>query len=744
MIIEIPGYAIEEKLGSGDMTHVYRARHQRLDRLVAIKVMHLGLTLRDEDVSRRFLREAHITANLNHPNIVQVYDVNSLDNLHYIAMEYLDGGDLQKRLRYPITREKLIRLVADVSAALDFAHDRGHIHHNIKPTNILFRQSGEALVADFSIARDISSATQLNQVGTLMGSPNYMSPEQASGKSPDGSTDFYSLTAIVFEMLTGRVPYQGDSPLSIAIKHITEPAPTLPQGLHAVQPFIDKGMAKEPANRFRSGAEMVSMLSDVLGQLTAQEMSRANTFTQLLLNRDEKPPVVTASRASAEPANPVAPTDRMSETEKEVTVDTVVADRPGRADPKTVVVSERQEPVIGGMFGWQHGAENVVVSNRHKASAPETPVPPQATTAKAVDEPPKKGGILKVLGVVSALVMLGLLVTVFVSMQRNASEIESRNAAQAAENLRLAMVAKEQAEANAKAEAQKRAAAEAVANAETEKRAAAEAVANAEAEKRAAAEAVAKAEAEKRAAAEAKEREDAERRARFGQLTLDIDPPSATAILPGINSNYTPGMTLEIGNYKLIVKAPGYLNWEGTFNMQPGACCPGTIKLERDLQAEAGARELVGTEEGDAPENAVASVQAASVDARAKPYMLVEAGGGVLLQPKTGLEWTQSDNGSDINWGSAGAYCAGKGSGWRLPSSAELQSLYDASGAVSTSCGSDTCWVSPLFRLTGPVGWSSEADAASEAWGVYLVNGDRYSGSASIKFNARALCVRGS
>ena len=730
MIIAIPGYAIEEKLGSGDMTHVYRARHQRLDRLVAIKVMHLGLTLRDEDVSRRFLREAHIAANLNHPNIVQVYDVNSLDNLHYITMEYLDGGDLQKRLRYPITRNKLIGLVADVSAALDFAHDRGYIHHNIKPTNILFRQSGEALVSDFSLARDISSATQLTQVGTVMGSPNYMSPEQASGKSPDGSTDFYSLTAIVFEMLTGRVPYEDDSPVSIAIKHITEPVPTLPQGLHAVQPFIDKGMAKEPANRFRSGVEMVSMLSDLLGQLTAQQMSRANTFTQLLLNRDEKAPVVTASRASAERANPVAPADRMSEAEKEAAADIVVVDRPGRADPETVVVSERQEPIIGGMLGKQHGAENVVVSSRHEASAPGKPVPPQTTTATEVNEPPKKGGILKVLGVLSALVMLGLLVTVFFSMQRNASEIESRNAAQAAENLRLAMVAKEQAEANAKAEA--------------EKRAAAEAVAKAEAEKRAAAEAVAKAEAEKRAAAEAKEREEAELRARFGQLTLDIDPPSATAILPGVNANYKPGMSLEIGNYKLIVKAPGYLTWEGNFDMQPGACCPGTIKLERDLQAEARARELSGKEEGDAPENPVASVQAASVSAQAKPYMLVEAGGGVLLQPKTGLEWTQSDNGSDINWGSAGAYCAGKGSGWRLPSSAELQSLYDASGAVSTSCGSDTCWVSPLFRLTGPVGWSSETDAASEAWGVYLVNGDRYSGSASIKFNARALCVRGS
>ena len=428
MTIEIPGYAIEEKLGSGDMTHVYRARHQRLDRLVALKVMHLGLTLRDEDFSSRFLREAHITANLNHPNIVQVYDVNSYDNLHYIAMEYLDGGDLQKRLRYPITREKLIRLVADVSAALDFAHDRGYIHHNIKPTNILFRQSGEALVSDFSLARDIASVTQLTQVGTVMGSPNYMSPEQASGKSPDGSTDFYSLTAIVFEMLTGRVPYEGDSSLSIAIKHITEPVPTLPQGLHAVQPFIDKGMAKEPANRFRSGAEMVSMLSDVLGQLTAQEMSRANTFTQLLLNRDEIAPVVTASRASAQPANPVAAADRMSEAEKEVTADTVVADRPSRADSETVVVSERQEPIIGGMLGKQHGAENVVVSNRHEARATRKQAQPQTTPAKKADEPPKKGGILKVLGVVSALVMVGLLVTVLVLMQRNASEVDSRNA----------------------------------------------------------------------------------------------------------------------------------------------------------------------------------------------------------------------------------------------------------------------------------------------------------------------------
>jgi Protein of unknown function (DUF1566) len=419
----------------------------------------------------------------------------------------------------------------------------------------------------------------------------------------------------------------------------------------------------------------------------------------------------------------------MSEAEKEVIADSVVADRPGRADSETVGVSERQEPTLGGMLGKQHGAENVVVTNRHEARAIRKQAQPKTTPAKKTDEPPKKGGILKVLGMVGALVMVGLLVTVLVLMQRNASEVESRNAAQAAEKLRLAMVAKEQAETNAKAEA--------------EKRAAAEANAKAEAEKRVAAEAVAKAEAEKRAAAEAKEREDAERRARFGQLTLDIDPPSATVLLPGVRSSYKPGMSLEIGKYKLIVKAPGYLTWEGTFDMKPGGCCPGTINLERDLEAEARARELALKEQGDVVANADASVQQENAIARNKPYILFDAGGGVLRQPAKELEWTQSDNGSDIKWESAGAYCAGKGSGWRLPSTAELQSLYDASGIVSTSCGSDTCRVSPLFRLTGPVGWTNEEQANSEAWGVYLVNGDRYSGATSISFNARALCVRG-
>lgn len=286
MDLEIPDYSIESQLGSGGMAHVYRARHLRLDRLVALKVMHPELSLRDSDFSQRFLREARISADLNHPNIVQVYDVSQYHDIHYIAMEFVDGGDLKERLRQPVSREELQRIVVQIAEALDVAHARGYIHRDIKPANILFRRTGEALVSDFGIARAIHAESRMTQAGDVLGTPTYMSPEQASGKTLDGRTDLYSLAVMIFEILTGRVPYDGDSSLTIAIKHVNDPIPVLPEPLRAVQPFIDRAMAKHPDDRFSSGAELSSMLQDALDQLTAADVNATQTL--LLLSVEEE------------------------------------------------------------------------------------------------------------------------------------------------------------------------------------------------------------------------------------------------------------------------------------------------------------------------------------------------------------------------------------------------------------------------------------------------------------------------
>ena len=284
--LDIPDYEIDSELGTGGMASVYRARHTRLHRLVALKVMHPELTARDSDFSERFLREARIAADLSHPNIVQVYDVNLHGKNHFIAMEFVSGGDLKERLRTPIDRDELVFIVDQITRGLDYAHARGYIHRDIKPANILFRDSGEAVVSDFGIARAIDSDTHLTKTGSVIGTPTYMSPEQASGADVDGRTDLYSVAVIIYEILTGTVPYVGETSLSIAIKHISDPIPTLPKPLRAIQPFINRGLAKDPEDRFASGSELLETLQDCLDQLTADDVQQ--TTTLLIMRPGEK------------------------------------------------------------------------------------------------------------------------------------------------------------------------------------------------------------------------------------------------------------------------------------------------------------------------------------------------------------------------------------------------------------------------------------------------------------------------
>jgi serine/threonine protein kinase len=286
MTLNIPDYEIDSELGSGGMASVYRARHRRLHRLVALKVMHPELNIRDNDFSERFLREARIAADLTHPNIVQVYDVNLHGKNHFIAMEYVNGGDLKERLKTPVDRDELISIIGNITSGLDYAHSRGYIHRDIKPANILFRESGEAVVSDFGIARAIDSNTHLTITGSVIGTPTYMSPEQASGATIDGRSDLYSVAVIVFEILTGTVPYVGETSLSIAIKHISDPIPTLPEALRAVQPFINRGMAKDPNDRFNNGLELIEMLQDALDHLSEEDVKA--TTTLLLVKPGEK------------------------------------------------------------------------------------------------------------------------------------------------------------------------------------------------------------------------------------------------------------------------------------------------------------------------------------------------------------------------------------------------------------------------------------------------------------------------
>ncbi|HET9075957.1 MAG TPA: Stk1 family PASTA domain-containing Ser/Thr kinase [Acidimicrobiales bacterium] len=253
-------YEIIRHIARGGMAQVYLARDLLLDRPVALKVLFPELSV-DQNFVERFRREAKAAANLSHPNIVSVYDWGQGDNTYYIVMEYVDGPTLSSLLRSgPLEPERAAAIAASVAAALGFAHRRGVIHRDVKPGNVLIDDRAQVKVADFGIARAIGTSEDLTQTGSVMGTATYFSPEQAQGYAVDPRSDVYSLGVVLFEMATGRAPFSGDSPVSIAYKHVKEPPPlpsqvnpAVPADLEAV---IMKALAKDPAGRYQSAEEM--------------------------------------------------------------------------------------------------------------------------------------------------------------------------------------------------------------------------------------------------------------------------------------------------------------------------------------------------------------------------------------------------------------------------------------------------------------------------------------------------------
>lgn len=259
MTVEIPGYRIERVLGKGGMATVYLAVQQIFERHVALKVMSTSLA-EDPSFGQRFLREARIVSQLVHPNIITVYDVGVHDNAYYLSMEYIAGPDL-KQARQQLTLTQKIHIVLDIARALDFAGGKGYVHRDIKPENILLRQdSYRAVLMDFGIARAAETDLSVTQTGMALGTPHYMSPEQAKGQAVDHRADLYSLGVVFYYLLVGSVPYHADSAVAIGIKHITEPIPVLPQHLRGLQPIIDQLMAKRPEERYQSAAVLIAQL----------------------------------------------------------------------------------------------------------------------------------------------------------------------------------------------------------------------------------------------------------------------------------------------------------------------------------------------------------------------------------------------------------------------------------------------------------------------------------------------------
>lgn len=254
------------------MATVYLANQESFDREVAIKVMAPVLAA-DANYGERFMREARIAARFSHPNIIAVYDVGVHENHYYIAMEHHPGGDLKGRLKRNMTTKQAMSIVRQMAAALDYAHNKGYIHRDVKPDNILFRDDGSAVLTDFGIARPTADGdTQMTQLGMVVGTPKYMSPEQARGQDLDARSDIYSLGIVFYEMLLGEVPFDGKDSISIGIKHVKEPVPVLPSRLAALQPLMDRMLAKTPSGRYSRGRELITDVDKLrLGALRNQK-----------------------------------------------------------------------------------------------------------------------------------------------------------------------------------------------------------------------------------------------------------------------------------------------------------------------------------------------------------------------------------------------------------------------------------------------------------------------------------------
>lgn len=272
---KIGKYLIKEKLGTGGMAEVYKGYQENLDRFVAIKLMHAFL-ISDQDFLNRFQREARAMAALNHPNIVGVYDFDVYgENSYYLVMEYIRGGTLKERLeelasqgeRLPLA--DVVKMMAEIADALAYAHRREMVHRDIKPANIMLNEdTGRAVLTDFGIVKLLGNQSMAyTATGALIGTPAYMAPEQALGHSGDHRVDIYSLGVMLFQMVTGILPFDADTPLAVVMKHVNSPTPLpdtiipgIPWGLQEV---VLKAMAKSPDERFQSAGEFAAALRAV-------------------------------------------------------------------------------------------------------------------------------------------------------------------------------------------------------------------------------------------------------------------------------------------------------------------------------------------------------------------------------------------------------------------------------------------------------------------------------------------------
>ncbi len=290
-------YDLIEEIGQGGMASVYRAYQPNMDRFVAVKVIHKAISL-NATALERFTREARLIARLEHPHILPVYDYNGESDPPYIVMRYLPSGTLKDIIsRDSLSLTDVNILFNQIASALDYAHRQGVIHRDIKPSNIMIDSEGHAFLTDFGIARLIEGDVGLTGSGVAIGTPGYMAPEQGLGGTVDARTDIYALGVMLYEMISGKLPFSAQTPMEIIIRHINDPVPdvtaTVPGAPPALNDVIKKAMAKSPDDRYASASELSRAVSAAIGPVSDPSSDHlqkiaAQTTTALAQERQER------------------------------------------------------------------------------------------------------------------------------------------------------------------------------------------------------------------------------------------------------------------------------------------------------------------------------------------------------------------------------------------------------------------------------------------------------------------------
>ena len=258
--VEVPGYSIIKEISTSNFSSVYLARGERLRRNVVLKVMQRGTSARELEDAERFQREYEIISSIAHRAIAEIHDFGSLPRHLYLAMEYFPCGDLRDRLRNPLSTEESLYYLRSIAEALRVIHVFGILHRDLKPANVMLREDNAPVLIDFGLARRSKDEDSMTGIGQVLGSPYYISPEQAQGQRVDVRTDLYSLGVMFYEMLTGRKPYTGHSAVEIMAQHANAPIPMLADGAAAQQPLLNRLLAKDPRDRCASADELLAEL----------------------------------------------------------------------------------------------------------------------------------------------------------------------------------------------------------------------------------------------------------------------------------------------------------------------------------------------------------------------------------------------------------------------------------------------------------------------------------------------------